>query len=241
MKIKQRAIGNLSNNMRRYAEANLGFATLKHVDLEEAIDNLDRAFESKLEAFHTLYDVDKDDFEYFDHPDTALLILLRNALHHRDHDLFLSWNADMAQGGGPQRYLGAEFLLARHDVVGVPSVARQLYKAQDFLLRVDLALSSPAVERRMGDRNRERMLRQLKVDLHFDDLFLKAAAERYPPNQVYINVIPIFISATCRVFRSLKQRGVRFDGYDAAAYEQPFTNELRVNLSNLVYNKVRIL
>jgi len=48
---------------------------LKLIDLEEAIDNLDSAFEAKLEAFHSLYGVDKDDFDYFANADTAVLIL----------------------------------------------------------------------------------------------------------------------------------------------------------------------
>lgn len=43
--------------------------------------------EAKLETFHSLYDVAKDLFDYFDHEDTAVLILLRNAVHHRNHFL----------------------------------------------------------------------------------------------------------------------------------------------------------
>ena len=66
----------------------MNFHRLKSVDPEEAIDNLDRAMEAKLEAFHSLYDVIKNDFDYFSHADSALLILLRNAVHHRNHPLF---------------------------------------------------------------------------------------------------------------------------------------------------------
>lgn len=180
MKIKERAVSKLANAMRIYAEANLKFDALKLIDLEEAIDNLDSAFEAKLEAFHSLYDVDKDDFDYFANADTAVLILLRNAIHHRDHELFLSWNAEMRQDGGPRRFLGAEFLLASHRVVDAPWVSRQFYKAEDFLLRVDTALDSPAVERRMGERSRSQMLRQIKFDLCFDEIFLEATRP-YPP------------------------------------------------------------
>ncbi|WP_246713252.1 hypothetical protein [Ensifer adhaerens] len=221
MKIRQQAITTLSNNMRRYVEANLNFAKLKHVDLEEAIDNLDRAFEAKVEGFHSLYDVDKNDFDYFAHPDTALIIVLRNALHHRDHEIFRSWNADMYQDGGPYRFLGAEFLLAAHYVNNAPRVAGQFYKLQDFFMRIDPALSSPALERRMGDRSRRQILQHFSEDLGFKEILLKAEAERYPLKQIYINVVPIFISATCRVFKSLKQRGMKFEGFDASAYEHP--------------------
>lgn len=240
MKIKQRAIGTLANTMRRYGEANLSFGALKLIDLEEAIDNLDRAFESKMEAFHSLYDVDKDDFDYFAHPDTALLILLRNAIHHRDHELFFSWNAAMNETGGPQRFLGAEFLLASHYVSDARRTARQFYKAQDFLMRVDPAFKSPALERKMSDGNRQKMLEHFRCGLRFSEILTKAERERYPLKQIYINVIPIFVSATCRVFRSLRQRGVAFEGFDASVYERHFTEELTVDLSKIKYEKIRI-
>lgn len=77
MKIKQIAVDKLSNTMRMYGEARFNFERIKLIDKEEAINNLDRAFESKLEAFHSLYDVTKSDFNYFEHADTALLILIR--------------------------------------------------------------------------------------------------------------------------------------------------------------------
>ena len=40
IKVKQEALRRLTNNMRLYAETNVGFERLKNVDLEEAIDNL---------------------------------------------------------------------------------------------------------------------------------------------------------------------------------------------------------
>ena len=71
MKVTEQAINKLANAMRIYAEANARFDELKKVDLQEAIDNLDRTFEAKLEAFHSLYDVDKVAFDYFEYADTA--------------------------------------------------------------------------------------------------------------------------------------------------------------------------
>ena len=53
------AISTLANTMRLYVESHMRFGELFKVDREEAINNLDRAFEAKLEAFHTLYDVSK--------------------------------------------------------------------------------------------------------------------------------------------------------------------------------------
>ncbi|MGB2785859.1 hypothetical protein [Psychrobacter sp.] len=97
MEIKQQAISKLANSMRLYGEAHINFHQLKFIDSEEAINNLDCAFEAKLEAFHSLYDVTKSDFDYFSYGDTALLILLRNAVHHRNHLLFKSWNQDIVE------------------------------------------------------------------------------------------------------------------------------------------------
>ena len=69
--IKEQAIKKLANSMRIYAETHMDFQRLKTIDTEEVIDNLDRAFEAKLEAFHSLYDVTKDDLDYFSYGDTA--------------------------------------------------------------------------------------------------------------------------------------------------------------------------
>lgn len=240
MKITERAVGKLANSMRIYADANARFNDLKKIDLEEAIDNLDRAFEAKLEAFHSLYDVDRSAFNYFEHADTALILMLRNAIHHRDHELFSSWNNTMAQDKGPYRFLGAEFLIASHILAGEAHVGRQLYKAEDFLFRLDPSLNSPALEGKMSALNRSKLLGQLKADLSFNELFSKARREGYPDKQIYFNVIPLFISAVCRVFRSLRARGVQFVGYDANAYEMHFKEKLKVDLSSLSYTTVRI-
>lgn len=240
IKIKQAAVGRLANSMRLFVEANIAFKRLKNVDLEEGIDNLDRTFEGKLEAFHSLYDVDKNDFDYFAHADCSLLILLRNAIHHRDHELFRSWNAQMFSDGGPRRFQGAQFLLASHRVVDAPKVMRQFYKAEDFIARLDPVLNSSGLERKMGPQRRGQQLDAIGKGLGFSDIFSKCDAESYPRDQAYINVIPIFISAVSRVFKSLKARGVPFVGFDAATYERPFTEELHVDVRKIDYDTVRI-
>lgn len=227
--------------MRIYVETPFDFQRLKNIDKEEAVDNLDRAFEAKLEAFHSLYDVSKSDIDFFAHGDTAALILMRNAIHHRDHLLFRSWNQDMALDDGYKQYLGAKFLLAGHDVLDSPARMHYFYKLEDFYLRADESLSSPYLEKRMGAVNRKKLIGQLDSDLHFIDIKQRAKADRYPDGQVYVNVMPIFISAVCRVFKALKEKGVEFVGFDAKAYEGPFTNELQVDFSKVVYEPLRII
>jgi hypothetical protein len=238
--IKEQAIKKLANSMRIYVETHMDFQRLKTIDIEEAVDNLDRAFEAKLEAFHSLYDVTKDDLDYFSYGDTAAIILMRNAIHHRDHLLFQSWNHNMALDEGYRKHLGAEFLLAGYDVLDSPVRMRYFYKLEDFYLRIDESLQSPYIESRMGSKNRKKLLSQLDSELNFLDIKQKAESERYPIKQVYVNVMPIFISAVCRAFTALKEKGMDFKGFDAKAYEAPFTNELKVDFAKVVFEPLRI-
>lgn len=84
MKNKQRSLDKLCNTIRIYNEERIKSKSLFFVDKEEAINNLDRAFDAKLEAFHSLYDVTKTEIKYFDYADTSLIILIRNAIHQED-------------------------------------------------------------------------------------------------------------------------------------------------------------
>ncbi|MBS0043822.1 hypothetical protein KFE26_16185 [Shewanella sp. M16] len=241
MVIQEQALSKLANAMRIYGEAHMNFNRLKLVDAEEAIDNLDRAMEAKLEAFHSLYDVTKGLFDYFDHADTAILILLRNAVHHRNHLLFKTWNQEMGLNEGHKKYLGGEFLLASHDILTNGHEMKHLYKLEDFYLRIDPSLGSPYVEDRISDKSREKLLNQLENDLSFGALKKYSNSERYPLKHVYINIIPIYISATVKVFKALNEKGVKFVGFDANAYKEAFTNELAVDLGSFNYSTIRIL
>ncbi|AZN38233.1 hypothetical protein EJO50_16975 [Iodobacter ciconiae] len=239
MKIKQISVDKLSNTMRMYGETNFHFERLKLIDIEEATNNLDRAFEAKLEAFHSLYDLTKPDFNYFDHADTALLILIRNAIHHRDHDLFISWNKEMLINGGLEKKNGAEFLLVSNRVCNRPPVMEYYYKLEDILYRIDESRRSPFIENRMKPNQRKALLEKLTVQLKFNDMINYSKYKKYPENQIYINLIPIFTSAVVKVFTELKSKGLEFTGDDAKAYEEAFTNELNVDYSVIDYKPLR--
>lgn len=240
MEIIQFAIDKLANSMRLYVEAKMQFDHLKNIDIEEAVNNLDRAFETKLEAFHSLYDVTKDNLAYFDNADTATLILLRNAIHHRDHLLFRSWNHEMLLNDGLKKNLGAEFLLVSHNVVNATHTMKYYYKIDDLFARVDPNVKSPYLENKMSLNNKNKLLTQLRNDLNFDAVLNYAKDNRYPSSQIYINIIPIFISAVCKVFKSLRSIGIIFKGYDSKIYEEPFTNELEVDMNAFNYMLIRI-
>jgi hypothetical protein len=59
LKAVQRGWERLSNAMRLCGEEVMRFPDLAKIDREEAITNLDLAFEAKIETLHTLYDVSK--------------------------------------------------------------------------------------------------------------------------------------------------------------------------------------
>jgi hypothetical protein len=240
MEVKQLAFDKLANSMRMYAEISTRFPELKLVDMEEAVNNLDRAFESKLEAFHSLYDITKSDFKYFDYADTALLIVLRNALHHRDHLLFKSWNHEMFLKSGLTKYSGAAFLLASYEVGGGAYTAQYYYKLDDILDRLASSRGSPYLENKMGSSRRERLLEATSAELNVDKIYSFASSERYPSSQIYLNLIPIFISAMERVFSHFKSLGMAFKGYDSDVYLEHFTSGLSVNFDEITFKQVRL-
>lgn len=236
----ENAISNLANNMRIYTEANLRFPSLFDVDREEAIHNIERAFEAKLEAFHTLYDVSRKHFPYFDHGDTSALIALRNALHHRDHPLFQGLLSEFWLQKSPDRWSGATFLLARHQMLSEGSLRMHaFFKLEDFRLRLDPTADSPYREKKIKPEKAVQRFRLIRSELGFDTILQAAEAERYPASQVYIDMMPVFVSAIVRVFRALRKIGVNFKGHDAAVYQIPFTAELEVDLGAISYSRLQ--
>lgn len=210
----ERAWENLSNTMRVYVENRLRFEALRRVDPEEAINNVDRAFESKLETFHTLYDVTKDlpGFDYFGHGDTSLIIVLRNAAHHRDHSLFVSWNARLGLGSRARDLAGAEFLLASTTPETEYQTARFYFRLQDFYDR----LQHPMV------KNAAKLRSMWDTQLCFGAMATAAAAKRYPTDQVYVDVMPAFMAAVRRASGWLYATGFQPHGFDGQTYFRHF-------------------
>jgi hypothetical protein len=235
------AIGTLANTMRLYVECHMRFGDLFKVDREEAINNLDRAFESKLEAFHTLYDVSKTLFPYFDHGDTALLIAIRNAIHHRDHPLFRSMYSRLFLDGTPERWLGASFLLASYPTLhGEPVHMNHYIRLDDLEARLDPRAASAHLDAIMRPDRAEQRFMLIERQLGIGVIRQHALAERYPGDQVYLDLMPIFTSAVCRVFKAMKAAGIAFKGYDANAYVEPFTSEIEVDLAHPVFSVSRV-
>lgn len=239
--IVQRAVSRLANTMRIYGEEHIRYKGLVAIDKEEAIENLDRAWEAKLEAFHTLYDVSKDDFDYFAQPDTSLLIALRNALHHRDHSLFSSLLPELWLNEGAERLEGAAFLLAGHKSKGgARSCMHHFVKLEDIYSRLDPSKDSSELLRFGKPSDIQKRFNLIAEGLEFNKILAEAQAERYPEKQVYLDIMPIFISGVCRVFKALKSLSIEFKGYDAKTYEKCFTEELEVDLTSFEFKILKM-
>ncbi|EEY8695971.1 hypothetical protein [Escherichia coli] len=234
------ALGRFANNMRLYGEAFLRYRELVAIDREEAIHNLDRAFEQNLEGFHTLYDVSQAIFDFHEHPETSLLISIRNALHHRDHPLFRSLLQTIWLDGKPERLLGAEYLIARHRTTGGnPPLMMHLIKLEDVYSRLDPRSESDYLNP-MGKANALSRFVSLENGLAFEKVWEKTKVDRYPKKQVYLDLLPIFNSAVSRVFTALDNAGVLFQGFDANAYKSVFIEELKTDLQHFDFFGLRI-
>lgn len=235
----ERAISNLANTMRIYGEANMRFNALFKVDPEEAIDNVDRAFEMKLESFHTLYDVSKHIFSYFDHGDTSLLIAVRNAIHHRHSPLFNSQNRRLHIEGNLERWGGASFLLAGHPAIhGGKMLMHQYVRLDDLDARLNPSLKSEYLDNVTKGSRAEQRFKIINDQLSLETIRERALRDQYPEDQVYLDLMPIFVSAVCKVFKAVKAAGLEFKGFDAQAYETPFVTELKIDLNQLDFKRL---
>lgn len=234
MEIISNSVDRLSNSLRLFGEEQLKFSHLMELDQEEAVNNLDRSFEAILESFHSLYDVfhNKYDFDYFKYADTALLIMLRNAIHHRNHLLFKSWNKEMYLNSGFERMHGAEFLFISYD-----TCEESIFKPKFHYKLIDIyeRLKSPQMH-----RYAEQHKQLFEEELLFSKIMEQAKENRYPEKQIYINIMPILISAMGKVFTSLKNNNIQVEGYDSDVYFEHFTSQQIVCLDKPIASKLRV-
>ena len=169
--------------------------------------------------------------DYYKYGDTATIILLRNAIHHRDHLLFKSWNYEMGLNDGLKKMAGIEILLVNYATVDKEArVSEYYFKLNDFYER----LKHPNVIK-YSDQYKKLFEKELLFTV-----IQKATSGKYSVDQVYINIIPIFISAIQRVFLAFKKVGIKFDDFDSSVYQPFFINNKLVDLSKITYKKIRI-
>ena len=62
----------------------------------------------------------------------------------------------------------------------------------------------------------------------------------FPHDQTYIDLMPIFVSAVCKVFKAMKHAGIGFNRFDARTYLAPFTSELEIDLGSHDFRQLRM-
>ena len=186
------------------------------VDVEEAVGNVDRAFELNLEKFHTFYDLTKrlPNFDYFGSAETSLVLVLRNAIHHRDHELFVSWNSAILLEGGLSAKAGAAYLVGSQVPFANRASARFAYRLQDFYRRLEM----PNARIQEAGRLRE----MWDNELRFKELRERGAREKYPADQVFVDVMPILISAMAMTARWVATTDFTDRGFDGKTYLKHF-------------------
>jgi len=215
--------------MRLYVESKLRFKEIFAIDREEAVKNQDLAVEAKLEKFHTLYDVTKHlpGFNYFEHGDTSLLIALRNAIHHHEgHQLFQSWNARIYLNDGLKRLAGAEFLLGSTTPTEDLITVRFYYLLNDFYTRLSVL------------RNADKQRDLWESELQFSAIAKEGEKGRYPNDQIYVDVMPAFMSAVRRVRGWLDSTGFTPVGSDSETYFECFRETATVQ--QLKFIRIRL-
>ncbi|KXV75400.1 hypothetical protein AD951_00055, partial [Acetobacter malorum] len=115
-------------------------------------------------------------------------------------------------------------------------------RLDDLDARIDPSLASPYIAKRSNKP--EKAIEQFEVinnQLNLAKIRKRASEDRYPNDQIYLNLMPIFVSAVCKVFKAMKAADIGFKGFkgfDAATYLRPFTTEISVDCSRLDFERL---
>lgn len=234
------AADRVSNALRLYSETSLRTKSLYAVDLEEAVDNLDRAFDGLLAGLHSLYDAMRNvqcALDWYAHGDTAASIIVRNTRHHNINGLFQSWNSLMLKQGGLQRMAGAAFLLVGYQLTAEEGQVSEYYVPwDDFRARLAMAVANP---KKGMLRQPEAIANLLNIECAFAVIGERATQDRYPANQVFINLVPIAMNAVTRAFSALREKGVPAQGYDSRVYFNHFAPGAIADLRRPTFKEIR--
>jgi hypothetical protein len=77
-------------------------------------------------------------------------------------------------------------------------------KLEDIYSRLDPSKNSSELLRLGKPAEIQKRFNLIAEGLELKKVFAEAQAERYPEKQVYLDIMPIFISGVCRVFKALK-------------------------------------
>jgi len=231
-------INELSTEMRIYLEQSLK-THLIEIDNEEYITNLINSQKSMLEKYHALYDLLKpysNKFNYFDYGECILPVEIRNIIHHSLYPL-RSWLESIQLHEQYREYNGAEFLLANYD--GYDVITRPLIEIY-FNYEDIVNYNNEKVNQSKNN------LSKYESDLSFKKIEENANVERYPHNQIYINIMPIILNSLKRIYNFLSSEFNILSSdlnYDGKVYFEMITIEgdIKISLYNPLYKKQRII
>jgi len=167
------------------------------------------------------------------------LIALRNAIHHQNTPLFISLNRKLHIEGDLESKVGASFLLARHQTTHDGEILMSHFlRLEDLDFRLNPSLNSQYFDNFLSKPKAENRFKIINDQLHLETIRKRALLECYPADQVYLDLMPIFVAAVCKVFRAAKHAGLEFKEVDAQTYERPFVTELDIDLSNLGFKRL---
>ena len=144
--------------------------------------------------------------------------------------------------GGLERNNGSSFLLAGQVVNNNEYVIRQYYKLEDFFNRISLDSNYPYLDNKISINRKINLKNKFLEELNFQKIKEEAILKKILNKEnVYINVVPILISAISKVFKKLKEDNIEVKGFDSDVYMDYFTNDVTVDLNNFNYEECKII
>ena len=80
----------------------------------------------------------------------------------------------------------------------------------------------------------------IDMQLKLPEIRDRGLRDRYPKDQIYLDLMPVFVSAVCKVFKAMKAAGIAFKGFDAETYGTPFTSDIEVDLGSPSLKRLRV-
>lgn len=84
------------------------------------------------------------------------------------------------------------------------------------------------------------LLQMWNAELSFSTITDKGKAERYPEQQIYVDVMPIFISAVARALGWMALSGIRSMGFDGETFARHFSGIEAPDMKAPDFSEVRI-
>ncbi|WP_200233473.1 hypothetical protein [Thiohalocapsa halophila] len=197
------AFEDLAHALRVLLEANYHAhgGGLLQVDRAEAVGNIEMGLANVLNAFHSLYDaLEKDGHPklvpWYDKPELALLLVLRNARHHNHAKKVRTMHSYYAQTadkiGNMEMYVLLDF----------PALEEGADTFDVYLSWADFKelLSMPQKETRIRPALAQKIESYLGSSCYAD----YAAKYELPEERVFFNVVPLIVNAAVKLVPTIK-------------------------------------